>query len=68
MKITATRQDTTPLAEYPTISEISITCADDETATDLMEVFVCLMFALGFAKKSIADALAIKSEEYGESE
>lgn len=66
MKITATREELIPLTDYPTISEISIKCADEETATDLMEVFVCLMLAMGFAKKSIADALAIKSEEYGE--
>ena len=66
MKITATRQDLTPIAEYPTISEVQITCADEETATDLLEVFVCLMLALGYQKGSIADALAIKSEEYGE--
>jgi len=66
MRITATREELIPLAEYPTISEISIKCADEETATDLMEVFICLMLALGFQKGSIADALAIKSEEYGE--
>jgi len=66
MKITATRHDLTPTAEYPTISEIQITCTDEETATDLLEVFICLMLALGYHKGSIAEALAIKSEEYGE--
>jgi len=66
MKITATREELIPLTDYPTISEVQITCADEETATDLLEVFICLMLALGFQKGSIADALAIKSEEYGE--
>ena len=66
MKITATRHDLTPTAEYPTISEVQITCADEETSTDLLEVFICLMLALGYQKGSIAEALAIKSEEYGE--
>ena len=68
MKITATRQDLTPTAEYPTISEVQITCADEETATDLLEVFICLMLALGYQKGSVSDALAIKSEEYGDKE
>ncbi len=66
MKITATREELIPIAEYPTISEISIKCADEETATDLMEVFICMMFAMGFQKGSIADALETKAQEYGE--
>ena len=65
MRITATREELIPLTDYPTISEISIMCADDESADNLMEVFICLMLALGFANKSIVNALEVKAEEYG---
>lgn len=65
MKITIDKEPEY-VPDCPTVTQYSMTIDDEPTSPDIIEVFIRLMLAMGYAMKSIVDALEIKAEEYGE--